>query len=188
MFQLPPPGEPIRVAFVLVKGFSMVPFVAASEPLRMANRLLQREIFQWGLYAESAEPLAAGSGMVVIPTGPLEDVHDYPNVIVAGGFDPRIVTPAWLRRLLRTLDRSGASIGALGTGSFHLARAGLLDGRRATVHWEYADSFAQEFPRVRLSRRLFEIDEQRFTCSGGTASLDMMLQLIARQVNPELAT
>ncbi len=188
MFKLTDPGDPIRVGFVLVDGFSLVPFVAASEPLRMANRLLGRPVFEWGIYSASHRPVEAVNGMLVTPTGPLEEIRGCPNVIVAGGFERRIVTPAWLRRLLRTMDAAGATIGALGTGAFHLARAGLLDGRRATVHWEYAASFAEEFPAVRLTERLFEIDERRFTCSGGTAALDMMLHLISRQVSPDLAT
>lgn len=188
MFNLPLSDASIRVAFILLEGFSLVPFVAASEPLRMVNRLLGREVFECGLFSESGAPVVAGNGMSVVPNRPLAGLGAFPNIIVTGGFEPRIVTPPWLRRLLRRMDASGAMIGALGTGTYHLARAGLLDGHKATVHWEYAASFAQEFPAIQVTDTLFEISPGRMTCSGGTAALDMMVHLIARQLSASLAT
>ena len=163
MFNLPPSDGPIRVAFILLEGFSLVPFVAASEPLRMVNRLLGRAVFECGLFSESGAPVVAGNGMSVVPSGPLAGISAFPNIIVTGGFEPRIVTPSWLTRLLRRMDANGAVIGALGTGTYHLARAGLLDGYKATVHWEYAASFAQEFPAIQVTGTLFEISPKRMT-------------------------
>jgi len=90
---------------------------------------------------------------------------------------------SWLRRL----DRKGINIGALCTGSHVLARAGLLEGYRCTIHWENITGFIEEFPGIEITNELFEIDRNRFTCSGGTAALDMMLNLIGRQHGHELA-
>ena len=90
---------------------------------------------------------------------------------------------SWLRRL----DRKGTNIGALCTGSHVLARAGLLEGYRCTIHWENITGFIEEFPGIEITNELFEIDRNRFTCSGGTAALDMMLNLIGRQHGHELA-
>src|SRR3546814_13524777 len=73
------------------------------------------------------------------------------------------------------------------TGSYVLARAGLLDGYRCTIHWENLASFCEDFPEIEVTSELFEIDRNRFTCSGGTATIDMMLNVIARQPGPELA-
>ena len=89
---------------------------------------------------------------------------------------------------LRRLDRQGADIGALCTGSHILARAGLLDGYRCTIHWENLAAFTEDFPQIEVTSELFEIDRNRFTCSGGTAALDMMLNMIALQHGHELAT
>src|SRR3546814_2150015 len=79
------------------------------------------------------------------------------------------------------MDRAGADIGALCTGSHVLAHAGLLDGHRCTIHWGNLASFAEEFPEIEVTAELFEIDRNRFTCAGGTAALDMVLNLIALQ-------
>src|SRR3546814_5479372 len=88
---------------------------------------------------------------------------------------------------LRKADRLGSDIGAICTGSYVLARAGLLDGYRCTIHWENLASFCEDFPDIEVTSELFEIDRNRFTCSGGTATIDMMLNVIARQHGHELA-
>jgi transcriptional regulator GlxA family with amidase domain len=88
---------------------------------------------------------------------------------------------------LRRFDRQGKDIGALCTGSHILARAGLLDGYRCTIHWENLAGFAEDFPQIEATPELFEIDRNRFTCSGGTAALDMMLNLISSQHGHDLA-
>ncbi len=188
MFSIPQIDQPIRVAFLLVPGFSLVPFVAASEPLRMANRLTGRPVFEIGFFSQTDGPVLAGNGMQVVPNGPIESLSTYPNVFVTGGFEPRIVTSKPLLTLLKDLAKYGSMVGAIGTGSFHLARAKLLDGMRATVHWEYATSFAEEFSKVDVTRSLYEIASNRMTCSGGIAAMDMMTHLISKQVSDALAT
>ena len=187
MLALPPAGGPIRVAFLLVDAFSLVPFVAAVEPMRMANRIARREVFAWRLLSETGAPVQAINGMRMVADGRADEAADFPNVVVTSGFEPRTVSPRWLLRVLRAAARRGATLGALGTGTFHLARAGQLAGRRATVHWEYAAAFEKEFPGVRCTGSLFEVDSDRMTCCGGTASLDMMLYLLGEQVGRNLA-
>src|SRR6185369_17791033 len=97
-------------------------------------------------------------------------------------YDARI--GAWLQRA----NRLGSDLGAMDTGSFLLARAGLLDGYRATTHWESLDSFRESFPKVEAENALFTMDRNRLTCAGGTAALDMMLHLISLQHGHRLAT
>ena len=79
-------------------------------------------------------------------------------------------------------------VGAVCTGTYVLAKAGLLDGHRCTVHWENQDSLREQFPEIDVTEELFEIDRTRFTCAGGTAAIDMMLALIARQLGQEVAS
>jgi len=99
-------------------------------------------------------------------------------LFVCGGINVReAVSPALLTALRRLADRR-VPLGALCTGGYALARAGLLDHFSATIHWENLSALREEFPRVRISDQLFTIDRDRFTCSGGTAPLDLMLNLI----------
>ena len=111
-----------------------------------------------------------------------------PAVVLCGGIGSEHYQDhevfAWLRRY----DRHGAQIGALCTGAHVLARAGLLDGHRCTIHWENLPGFIEEFPDIQVTADLFEIDRNRFTCSGGTAALDLMLHRIALAHGDELAT
>ena len=90
---------------------------------------------------------------------------------------------AWLRREAR----KGVTVGGLCTASYVLAKAGLLDGKRATIHWENIDSFAEEFEEVTLTKSVFVIDNNRLSTAGGTSSIDLMLKLIANDLGEELA-
>ncbi|MEC8292756.1 MAG: GlxA family transcriptional regulator, partial [Pseudomonadota bacterium] len=90
---------------------------------------------------------------------------------------------SWLRREARR----GISVGSLCTGAYALAKSGLLDGKRATIHWEHQDSFEEEFVDVELTKSVFVVSGNRMTAAGGTASLDLMLSLIAADHGEELA-
>ena len=122
----------------------------------------------------------------------LADVHigpgrDQPTIILCSGLGAERITDRELFAWLRRADRSGAVVGALCTGAHLLARAGLLHNHRCTIHWENLPGFMEEFPEVEVSADLFEVDGKRLTCSGGTAALDLMLHLIARDHGQELA-
>jgi len=178
---------PKRMGFFLVPKFSMIALVSAIEPLRLANRVHGRALYQWQMFSTDGKPVTASSGIEVGVDAGIADVDNYPVVFVCGGvevrkFDDRRVF-SWLRRL----DRYGAVVGALCTGSDVLARAGLLDGRRCTIHWENLPGFAEEFPRLDVTQELFEIDGKRHTCAGGTAALDLMLNLIALDHGRDMA-
>ena len=109
-------------------------------------------------------------------------------LILCSGLDVQRQIDNRLLGLLRRVSRQGAMVGAVCTGAYALARAGLLNNRRSTIHWENLGGFSEAFPEIETSADLFEIDRDRFTCSGGTAALDMMLHLIGRQHGPKLAT
>ena len=101
-------------------------------------------------------------------------------VFVCAGLNVRENTDRNILNLVRRLDRNGAVIGAICTGTYVMAAAGLLEDRRCTIHWENIDGLSEEFPELDITNDLFEVDGTRVTCSGGTASLDMMLNLIAQ--------
>jgi transcriptional regulator GlxA family with amidase domain len=179
---------PQRIAFILVPNFSMIAFTSAVEPLRLANRTANKDLYGWRLFSTEGKPVAASNGIVLHPNGDIDQVVGYGTAILCSGIEGHLYQDRTLFAGLRRLDRQGADIGALCTGSHILARAGLLDGYRCTIHWENIAGFAEDFPRIEVTSELFEIDRNRFTCSGGTAALDMMLNMIALQHGHELAT
>ncbi|MEE8188946.1 MAG: GlxA family transcriptional regulator [Kiloniellales bacterium] len=187
MFDGQSPDGPERLGFLLVPGFSMIGFFSAIEPLRVANRLKGRQLYSWRIFSLDGEPVAASNGMTIVADASISQVERFPTVIVCASYEPERYLSKRLLAWLRRLDRQGARLGALETGAHVLARAGLLDGYRATLHWESAPAFAEKFPTVEVSHELFEIDRKRITCSGGTAAIDLMLHLMAGRHGQQLA-
>jgi transcriptional regulator GlxA family with amidase domain len=173
---------------LLVPQFSMMGFSAALEPLRSANRMSERRLFEWHLVSVDGAAVAASNGIPIAVHAPLDQVSAIDAVVVCAGLDPiQLGRHHKAHHHLRRLARHGCRVGAISTGSFILADAGLLAERRCTVHWEYADSLRSRHPSLKLSQDLYVIDRNVFTCSGGTAALDMMLQFVSEASGPELA-
>lgn len=188
MFRVNGSSETIEVGFYLADQFSIVPFINAADPLRMANRISGKRLFRWRFYSDDGRPVDAINGMTIPAEGPVADAGDVPNMICCIGFDPIMQMRDDLKATLRRLSCKGAHLGALGAGALFLAEAGLLDGYEATIHWRYHESFRERFPRVRISKNLFDIDRDRFTCAGGTAAMDMMVYAIAIHFGRKLAS
>ena len=187
MFGDTPTRLPLPVAFLLVPQFPMMSFASAVEPLRSANRMSGRTLYSWHILSPDGAPVSASNGIAIMPEGDIAQAAQAAMLVVCAGTgahrfaDPGVL--GWLRRL----DRQGLVIGGVSLGSYLLARAGLLAGHRCTVHWENLAAFSEEFPELEVTNELFEIDRNRFTCSGGIAALDLMLDLIARQHGRALA-
>lgn len=181
-------GEPVRMAFLLVPQFSMMAFSAAIEPLRSANRLSERQLFEWRLLSVDGQAVTASNGIPISVHGPLDEVSGIDMLVVCAGLEPvQLGRRHKAHHCLRRLARHGCLMGAISTGSFILADAGLLSGNRCTVHWEYAELFRSRHPALRLSQDLYVVDRNAFTCSGGTAALDMMLHFVTEVSGAELA-
>jgi transcriptional regulator GlxA family with amidase domain len=176
-----------EIGFLLVPHFSVLPFMLALETLRVANRESGRTLYRWHLIGSDGAPVAASNGMLFTPETSLEQWTRLPSVIVCAGADPQRFDDRKTFAGLRRLSRHGSQLGALCTGSYVLARAGLLDGYRCTIHWENLAGVSEDFPHIEVSSELFEFDRDRFTCSGGTAALDMLLHMIVRDHGQELA-
>ena len=181
-------GRPVvRIGFFLVPNFPMLAFSAAIEALRVANWVSGRNLYEWTLISEDGAPVSPSSGIAITPHTAMAEIDRFPIMLVCAGIggnkyrNKRVF--AWLRRLAR----NRTMMGGIGTGAYALARAGLLDGYRCTVHWEEFENFAREFPQLRLTADLFEVDRDRLTCPGGPASLDMMFHLIEQQHGRDLA-
>lgn len=182
-----PKNLPQTVALVLVPEFTMMPVTSAIEPLRLANRLADKQLYKWTLHSIDGQPVAASSGIVTMTNGDLESIPPDAAVIVCGGLNIQHHTDKRLLGWLRKISRRGVDIGAVCTGAHVLAEAGLLDGYRCTIHWENLPGFTEAFPDIDVTGGLFEIDEDRFTSAGGTTALDMMLSLITTQHGPDMA-
>ena len=176
-----------RFGFLLIPGFSMLSLAAAVEPLRMANAQAEEELYQWDFLTWDNTSVNASNNMVTTPTINVDQVKMLDVLLVVAGINVATygddVFFAWLRQASRQVDL----LGSTSTGSLLLAKAKLLRHKTCTIHWEYVDSFREQFPDVWMSGELYEFDGSLFTCSGGSAGLDMMLQIIADQHGYELA-
>lgn len=182
------PDQPIRLAFLLAPQFPMLAFASAVEPLRSANRLSEKQLFEWRLSSIDGSPVLASCAIPITVHESLEQLGKVDIVIVCAGLEPlQFGRNHKIHHHLRRLARHGAMIGAISSGAFILADAGLLAGHRSTVHWEYADLFRSRYPTLKLSRDLYVFDREVFTCSGGTAALDMMLHFVSETCGPKLA-
>ncbi len=175
-----------KVAFILLPRFSMIALVSALEPVRVANRY-RPDRFMWTFVSSDGEPVSASNDIPVSATERLSAMSDADLAIICSSWDHERHLERGVLNPLRAIARRGTVIAGLDTGPFVMAEAGLLDGRRATVHWESIPAFRETYPDVETTTSLYEIDRSRITCSGGAASMDMMLEIIARSCDRELA-
>jgi transcriptional regulator GlxA family with amidase domain len=182
-----PSSGATKFAFILIPNFSLIAFTATVESLRLANRSANKELYTWHAFSVDGAAVEASDGFKISVDGNLDAAKDFKVVVVCGGVEIHRFKDKGLFSWLRHMARKGSRIGAVCTGSDILARAGLLDGYRCTIHWENLASFAENYPDIDVTAELFEIDRNRFTCSGGTATIDMMLNIISRQHGAELA-
>ena len=173
--------------FLLLERFSMIAFAGAVEPLRLANRMAGQALFRWRAVTESGGSVTSSSDVVVQSNAGLEELGRDTTVFVVGGQNVKAATTKPVLTWLRRESRRGLGVGALCTGAHTIAQAGLLEGRRCTIHWENRDSFEEEFPEIDLTQNIYVIDRDRYTAAGGTASTDLMLKIIALRHGSELA-
>ena len=181
------PAKPRRFVFVPLENFSLHCFSSAVDCLRIANRMANRALYTWKVIGEGGDTVACSAGIAFKLDGDLDELSRDDTVMICGGLDVRKATTKRLLNWLRREARKGIPVGGLCTASYTLATAGLLDGKRATIHWENQDSFSEEFDEVTLTTSSFMIDGNRMTPAGGAASIDLMLKLIANDHGEELA-
>lgn len=183
----PQKAAPTHFGFLLLQNFSMIAFTNAVEVLRMANYLSRKDIFRWSLYSFDGAPVSASNGLAISGTCALND-HDMPDILfVCGGVEVDKAIGSAIVHLLQSVAQKKVALGGLCTGAYALAQAGLLDGYRCTIHWENYSAFREMFPQVAFTDELYVIDHDRYTSTGGTAPLDLMLRIISPQVGRRLA-
>lgn len=178
-----PQSPGLSVAFLLMPQFTLLAFTSFVEALRIAADEWDRSrqiACRWTVLSPDGRPIRASCGIEVLPTGLLRDSADFDYVIVVGGLlkGHAGIDPEYYEYIARA-DRLGRVVVGLCTGSFVLARAGLLQWHRCCVHWFHEDDFRREFPSIRtISTSLFSIDPSVITCAGGTGALDLAVHLI----------
>ncbi|WP_372884135.1 GlxA family transcriptional regulator [Shimia sp.] len=182
-----PPVAPKRYVFLLMNEFSQLSFTCAVEALRLANGYEDRTFFDWLVLGETGAPVLASNGLATSVDGGLCELRRQDTLIVVGGDNIGANSTLKIMNWLRRQTRLGVACGALGSGAYTLANAGLLADRPATTHWIYHSTFAELFPTVDLRDTLYTLDNDRPTCAGGASSIDMMLHLIERDHGRALA-
>lgn len=173
--------RPFAVGFVLFPHFAMLSFSSVIEPLRIANRMSEKMLYEWQLMSPGDQTVLASNGLPFSPTIRMNEWQGLDAIILVAGMGTNLIVDERLFQWLRGISRSGRLLGSTSTGSILLAKAGVLHRKRCTIHWENQASLQEEYPDLIVSNELFEIDNGIITCSGGTAGLDMMLSLIERQ-------
>jgi transcriptional regulator GlxA family with amidase domain len=176
-----------RFAFLTLPNYSMIAFANAVEACRGANYVDPGAGYRWQVVTPDGKGVRASNGLMVEPTVALEEARPFDVLFVCGGVDIRHAVSRRLGPALRRLAKRGVALGALCTGTYALAEAGVLAGYRCAIHWENIQAARAEFPNVDFVEDLFVIDRDRLTCSGGTAPLDMMLALIHARLGGDKA-
>lgn len=180
-------SPPITLGLLLIDGFALMSYAAVIEPYRAANVLAGRALYRWVHISIDGAPVRASNGATILADGKVGAPIDCATLFVFAAGDPMAfadaATFAWLRRLAT----GPVTLAGVSGAPYLMARAGLLDGYRATIHWDHRPGFVETFPMVTVDTGLYVIDRRRVTCAGGSAGLDLAVDLIERDQGHALA-
>lgn len=182
-------SPPRSYAFLLIPGFSTLGFACALDCLSLANHHPSgHQYYAWRLLSETGQPVAAYNGVEVKVDAGLVDLDRRETLIVCAGENAGAGSSRAVLDWLRRQTRKGMDFGALSSGTYTLALAGLIGGKRVTTHWEYKTALSEMLPDVIMQDRLYAVDGRLFTSAGGAASMDMMLHRVQADYGGDLAT
>jgi transcriptional regulator GlxA family with amidase domain len=179
--------RPHRLGLLLTSGHALMSYASVLEPFRVANAFARKTLYQWRHISIDGMPVPGSHGAATTTDASINDKHEYDTVFVFAGQDPFAFNDRATFAWLRALARSQVRIAGVSGGSVLLAKAGLLDDYRATVHWEHRTMFMDLFPKVVLEDGLFVVDRRRMSCAGGIAGLDFAIDLVERDYGGTLA-
>jgi transcriptional regulator GlxA family with amidase domain len=183
-----PPDETTRhIGFLLLPDFPLMSYASAVEPLRAANTLAGKALYGWSHLSVDGLPARASVGLEIAPDMAWEEAGRLDQLFVCAGGNPALFDHKPTLARLRAAATAGVAVGGMSGGAYILARAGLLERRRCTIHWEHSPALIEEFPDLLLERTLYVFDGERATCAGGLAAFDMMVDLIGRRHGAWLA-
>ena len=180
---------PKAYAFVLLPGFSPLGFSCALDCLSLANHHPSgRKFYSWRLLSADGEPVTSYNGVRVAVDNGLVELDRRDTLVVCAGENAGRGSTRPLLNWLRRQTRKGMDFGALSSGTYTLALAGLIGGKRVTTHWEYKTALAEMLPDVIMEDSIFSVDGRVFTTAGGAASMDLMLSRVQADYGPDMAT
>jgi len=172
--------EPRKLGLLLINGFALMAYAAIIESYRAANSLTGRLLYEWRHISVDGSPCEASNGATILPDAKAGDALQCDMLFIFAGGDPTGFDDPHLFGWLRQMSKRGTTIVGVSAGAYVMARAGLLAGRRATVHWEYREAFVEAFPSTICETGLFVFDGRCVTCAGGMAGMDLAVELIER--------
>ena len=179
---------PTRVfQFVLLPKLTMLAFSAALEPLRIANQLSQKALYEWYTVTPDGSPVTCSNGVTITPDMAMGDVGKGVTVFICAGVEPQKSVSSDVTAWIRRHARMGVRMGGICTGAFALAQAGIIGKNRFTLHWENQPGFSESYPDLVPTQNLYEIEDRLITCGGGNAATDMMLDLIEADHGSQMA-
>lgn len=179
--------QPLTLALLVLPQASILEVASTLDPMRAANRHLGSDSYRWRVVSPDGRAVPLTCGIELPSNGPLAAAEGADALVVIAGYQQWLgATPALIRELSR-MAPSFAAMGGIDAGSWVLARAGLLNGYKATVHWEDHEDFATAHPGVDVQPSRFVIDRSRFTAGGAAPAADLMLHLIRARHGPALA-
>lgn len=180
--------RPFNIGFLLVEGFAMMSYAAASEPFRAANLLAGKTLYNVSNISLFGGQVSSSGAGVVKTKAQIGEQIDFDLLLVLAGSEPTKFNDNRVFQWLRNLSRRGVKLGGVSGGPAILVAAGLMNDYRMTIHWEHAPSLVEMSPNLKLEKSIFVIDRDRYTCAGGIAALDMIHELIASHHGEEFAT
>lgn len=179
---------PMRhITFCLCPGFPLFCIASGLEVLRHANRLSDEPFYSWSILCEDDEPIRDSNGLWLNPDTAIAEAVSSDMAFVVAGFEPASIVAPNIEAWLQAQASAGSMIGGISNGAFVLAHAGLLDGCAATVHWEDFPSFCALHPEVRPRYQRYLIDSNRLSCSGGTSTLDLFVEIVREDLGNNLS-
>jgi AraC family carnitine catabolism transcriptional activator len=176
-----------HIAFCLCPGFPLFSVAAGLDVLRHANRFAASDYYRWTILSENDKPVRDCNGIELTPGSTLDAAVTPDLAFVVAGFDASQIRQQRLCAWLTKQARASRKLGGISNGAFLLARAGLLNHYLATTHWEDFESFCLLFPEIRPRYQRFVIDRNRITCAGGSATLDLFIELVRQDLGNEIA-
>lgn len=173
--------------FLLQNGLTMTALSSAIEPLRIANQLTSQSLYSWEVVSEDGENVRCSNGLEIGVQGGLRDLPRGSNLFVCSGVHPENAATQISANWVSKQWMHGCCVGSICTGAYTLAKAGLLTGKRFTLHWENIPGFIENFPHLAPESCLYTHEDRIVTCSGGTASTDLFTKYVLDDFGEELA-
>ena len=181
-------GDIKHLGFLIFQGFPMASLTSMIEPLRAANEIFGKTVFEWHVIGETEQRVTSSATIGFDPDVSLENSKSLDYIFLIGTPQSTFNNPKHSNGILRRLVRHGMSIGGISGGVFPLARAGLLDGHTCSVHWNYRVAFEAEFPEIDTVDDVIYRDRTCITIAGAAAGFDAMLNLIEQELGGEIMT